>query len=113
MTLQKAASLADLSADVITGVEIAGTKIALYLVEGQPLATSDICTHEECPLSEEGEVVGGDVHCLCHGSKFNIRTGEVIDPPATEPLPASGDFLVITQIGRARGFEYFIDASPS
>ena len=33
--------------------------------------------------------------------------------PATEPLPASGDFLVITQIGRARAFEYFIDASPS
>ena len=101
MTLQKAASLADLSADVITGVEIAGTKIALYLVEGQPLATSDICTHEECPLSEEGEVVGGDVHCLCHGSKFNIRTGEVIDPPATEPLP--------TYAVEVRGQDVFVD----
>ena len=87
MTLQKAAILSDLKPDEITGIEIASTRIALYLVDGQPYATSDMCTHQECPLSEEGEVVGGDVHCLCHGSKFNIRTGEVIDPPAMEPLP--------------------------
>ena len=87
MTLQKAAILSDLKPDEITGIEITGTRIALYLVDGQPYATSDMCTHQECPLSEEGEVVGGDVHCLCHGSKFNIRTGEVIDPPAMEPLP--------------------------
>ena len=87
MTLQKAAILSDLKPDEITGIEISGTRIALYLVDGQPYATSDMCTHQECPLSEEGEVVGGDVHCLCHGSKFNIRTGEVIDPPAMEPLP--------------------------
>jgi hypothetical protein len=38
---------------------------------------------------------------------------KVVHLPAAEPLPDSGDFLVVTQIGRARGFEYFIDASPS
>jgi len=87
MSLQKAANLDDLSADKIVGVDIDGAKVALYLVDGQVLATSDLCTHEECPLSEEGEVVGDQVTCLCHGSKFNIRTGEVLSPPAGEPLP--------------------------
>jgi 3-phenylpropionate/trans-cinnamate dioxygenase ferredoxin subunit len=86
MALQKAASLSDLKEGEITGVEIGEAKVALYLVDGQPLATSGLCTHQECPLSEEGEVVGNEVHCLCHGSKFDIRTGEVIDPPAQEPL---------------------------
>ena len=86
MALQKAVALSDLKAGEIAGVEIGEQKIALYLLDGQPFATSDICTHAECPLSEEGEVVGDDVHCLCHGSKFNIRTGEVVDPPATDPL---------------------------
>lgn len=87
MAFQKAANLADLSADKIVGVEVAGAKIALYLVDGQAMATSDVCTHEQCPLSEEGEVAGDEVSCLCHGSKFNIRTGEVLNPPAVEPLP--------------------------
>jgi nitrite reductase/ring-hydroxylating ferredoxin subunit len=86
MALQRAISITDLKEGEITGVEIGGAKIALYLVDGEPLATSDVCTHAECPLSEEGEVVGNQVHCLCHGSKFDIRTGEVIDPPAQDPL---------------------------
>jgi len=87
VTLQKAASLTDLKEGEILGVEVSGTNVALYLIDGRPFATSDLCTHEECPLSEEGEVVGSEVHCLCHGSKFNVRTGDVIDPPATEALP--------------------------
>ena len=86
MALQRAASLSELTEGEITGVEIGEAKVALYLVDGQPLATSDICTHLECPLSEEGEVVGNEVLCLCHGSKFDIRTGEVVAPPAQEPL---------------------------
>ena len=86
MAFQRAASLTDLKEGEITGVEIGEAKVALYLLDGLLLATSDLCTHEECPLSEEGEVVGNQVHCLCHGSKFDIRTGEVIDPPAQEPL---------------------------
>lgn len=38
---------------------------------------------------------------------------EVVYLKAMDPLPESGDYLVVTQIGRTRAFEYFIDASPS
>jgi 3-phenylpropionate/trans-cinnamate dioxygenase ferredoxin subunit len=101
MAFQKATSLSDLKADEVTGVSIAESSVALYLIDGQPFATSDLCTHEECPLSEEGEVVGNEVHCLCHGSKFDIRTGAVIDPPATEPLP--------TYAVELRGQDVYVD----
>jgi nitrite reductase/ring-hydroxylating ferredoxin subunit len=86
MPFQKAATLGDLSAGNIVGVEVGGTKVALYLLDGQPVATSDLCTHQECPLSEEGDVAGDVVTCLCHGSRFNIRTGAVVESPATDPL---------------------------
>ena len=106
MAIQRAANLSDLAGDTIVGVDLDGVQVALYLVDGRPYATSDLCTHEECPLSEEGEVVGEEVHCLCHGSKFNIRTGEVMDPPATEPLP--------TYAIEVRGQELFVDpAKPA
>ncbi len=86
MPFRRAAGLSDLSADKVTGVELGDTKVALYLVDGKPVATSDVCPHEECLLSEEGEVNGQEVECLCHGSKFNILTGQNTAPPATDPI---------------------------
>jgi nitrite reductase/ring-hydroxylating ferredoxin subunit len=103
MTLHKAASLSELKPGEITAIELNGRKIALYLLDGQPFATSDLCTHEDCPLSEEGDVVGKEVHCLCHGSRFDIQTGEVLEPPAVEPLP--------TYPVELRGEDVYLDLS--
>ncbi len=64
MAFQKAASLADMKEGEVNGVVVGEARVAIYLVDGQLLATSDLCTHAECPLSEEGEVVGNEVHCL-------------------------------------------------
>ncbi len=50
------------------------------------VAFDDTCTHEECPLSD-GELDGTVVVCPCHGSEFDIRTGDVLTPPALDPLP--------------------------
>lgn len=38
---------------------------------------------------------------------------DVVHLRAVDPLPQSGDYLVITRMARARAFEFFIDASPS
>jgi 3-phenylpropionate/trans-cinnamate dioxygenase ferredoxin component len=27
------------------------------------------------------------VTCPCHGSQFDVTTGQVLNPPATEPVP--------------------------
>jgi Rieske Fe-S protein len=40
------------------------------------------------------------INCDCHGSKFSITDGSVVNPPATEPLAAktvtmAGDTLTV------------------
>lgn len=61
-------------------------------------AFSKICTHQGCPVAE---VSDGAIKCDCHGSKFSIKDGSVLQPPADAPLEEakvtqSGANLVIS-----------------
>ena len=70
-------------------VQVNGQKIGLWNVNGTIYALGDICTHEECDLTDGGEVVMGDrLECPCHGAQFNVRTGAVLALPAPDALPA-------------------------
>ncbi|UQA96097.1 Rieske (2Fe-2S) protein [Streptomyces halobius] len=42
------------------------------------------CTHAGCVLTEIEKKQGT---CPCHGSRFDVTTGEVIQGPASDPLP--------------------------
>ena len=66
--------------------DVSGAEIAVARVEGQLYAFSDICTHRHCNLANGGEIDGTTIECECHGSQFDMKTGEVINPPATEAL---------------------------
>ncbi len=59
--------------------------IAIANVGGTLHAFDDICTHKQCSLSE-GDLDGTTIECPCHGSQFDVRTGEVVNGPATEPV---------------------------
>jgi nitrite reductase/ring-hydroxylating ferredoxin subunit len=59
--------------------------IAVANVDGDLHAFDDVCTHQQCSLSE-GEVDGTVVECPCHGSRFDILSGEVEEGPAVEPI---------------------------
>jgi 3-phenylpropionate/trans-cinnamate dioxygenase ferredoxin component len=61
-------------------------RISVARVDGH-LYAFDLCTCAEqaCPLSG-GLLTGTTVMCQCHGSRFDITTGAVINGPATEPL---------------------------
>ena len=48
-------------------------------------AFSAVCTHQGCIVST---VSDGTIDCPCHGSKFSIKDGSVVNGPATRPLPA-------------------------
>ena len=52
--------------------------------EGEYKAFSSVCTHSGCTV---GGVSDNVISCPCHGSQFDAATGEVIQGPASEPLP--------------------------
>ena len=80
-------------------VDVDGEPVAIFHVDGNFYATSDVCTHEEASLSE-GELEGEVVECPLHGARFNVRTGEVKSLPAvvrlkTYPVRIVGDALEV------------------
>lgn len=60
-------------------------ELAIARWEGSVYATSNYCTHLDCLLSS-GTVVDDGLGCSCHGSVFDLESGEPIFPPATEPI---------------------------
>lgn len=62
-----------------------GLEICLARNHGKPYAVSNTCTHMACLLSA-GKVVEDGIGCSCHGSIFDLDTGEAIYPPATKPI---------------------------
>lgn len=73
-------------------VPVGGGKIftAEKVVVTQPTAGdfkgfSAVCTHQGCPVSK---IEGEDIVCTCHGSKFSIKDGSVVNGPATKSLSA-------------------------
>jgi len=54
---------------------------------GEFHAFSAVCTHAGCTV---GSVSGGTINCPCHGSRFNITNGSVVNGPAASPLPPVG-----------------------
>jgi 3-phenylpropionate/trans-cinnamate dioxygenase ferredoxin subunit len=54
--------------------------------DGELHAISDICSHGQVSLSD-GEIEGCTVECWLHGSRFDLRTGKPLSPPAVRPVP--------------------------
>ena len=60
-------------------------------------AFSAICTHQGCMVGS----VDKTIDCPCHGSKFSITDGSVVETPASSPLAAvnvtvTGGSIVLT-----------------
>ncbi|WP_129339012.1 non-heme iron oxygenase ferredoxin subunit [Cellulomonas endophytica] len=53
---------------------------------GEWHAISDVCSHGAVSLSE-GEVEDCSVECWLHGSRFDLRSGAPLSPPAVRPVP--------------------------
>ncbi|MFM8445875.1 MAG: non-heme iron oxygenase ferredoxin subunit [Actinomycetota bacterium] len=85
-------------------VTLGDKDVCVVRVNEEVFAVADICSHAEASLSE-GEVSGEKIECWLHGAEFNLRTGEAMTPPATEPLEVyevkrDGDSVTIQERGR-------------
>lgn len=59
--------------------------IGIFKVGGALFALDDTCTHGQASLCA-GFVEDGKIECPYHGALFDIRTGEALTMPATEPV---------------------------
>ena len=82
----KVAETKDAQASQMIAAEVNGEKVCIANVEGRYYAIGNVCTHMGGPLAE-GKLEEHVVQCPWHGSRFDIRTGEVVRPPAIRPEP--------------------------
>jgi nitrite reductase/ring-hydroxylating ferredoxin subunit len=62
-----------------------GEEVAIFNVDGQFYATTDVCSHDEASLAD-GELFGHVVECPLHGARFDVRTGKALSLPAVYPV---------------------------
>jgi 3-phenylpropionate/trans-cinnamate dioxygenase ferredoxin subunit len=100
MTFQKVCTTSEVPTDDALGVTVGPLDLAIAREGDEFFAVQDLCSHAAVPLSE-GEVTDCSVECWLHGSRFDLRTGKPIGPPATEP--------VATFAVEVRGDDVYVD----
>ena len=81
----KVASISEIPAGEMKIIEIDGQEIAIANLNGEFVAFQNECTHRGGPLGE-GILIGDVVECPFHAGQFNVRSGEVVSAPPTEPI---------------------------
>jgi len=77
-------------------VDFEGERVLVARVDGNWFAIGGICTHEYAHL-DEGDLFDYEIICPKHFASFDVRTGEVLGPPAESPVPV---FEVIVVNGK-------------
>ncbi len=61
--------------------------VGVFNCAGRYFAMGDICTHAHAQLHEGSlDRVRCTIECPLHGAEYDLRTGNVLTPPATEPI---------------------------
>jgi 3-phenylpropionate/trans-cinnamate dioxygenase ferredoxin subunit len=95
------ASVAELTEGmVLQRVRPSGDAVCLVRHKGEISALSDICTHQHFSMSLGDLLEDGTLQCAWHGARYDCRTGEVRQVPATSPLPVfqvrlAGDTILV------------------
>ena len=99
---ERVASTTDLTDCQMMTVLVGGKKVVLAMVDGQFYATSARCPHWGGPLPE-GRLCGPRLLCPWHKATFDVRSGDLLEPPALDGIVA---FRV-----RVDGDDVYVDRS--
>jgi 3-phenylpropionate/trans-cinnamate dioxygenase ferredoxin subunit len=81
----RVADTSDVTEGLVIAVEINGLPVALARSDGCVYAFEDRCSHQDCLLST-GIVSDSTIECEHHGAVFDLASGDVLLPPALEPI---------------------------
>jgi nitrite reductase/ring-hydroxylating ferredoxin subunit len=90
------ATAAEVREGQLLSVLVNGGQVVAGRVDGQLYAIDGVCTHQYADLKNE-RMEGRTVICHFHGSRFDIRTGSVVCPPATKSV---GSYRISVDEGR-------------
>jgi len=67
--------------------EVTGAGIIVFNLDGELYALENMCSHEAFELSYgEFDPAAGNIECILHGARFDVRDGRALSPPAYEPV---------------------------
>ena len=66
-------------------VDVDGTEVAVFKLDGSFYAIEDVCTHDGAEIAS-GELDGDEIICPRHGARFCIKTGAFKTAPAYEDI---------------------------
>ena len=81
----KIGNVSDVADGQMRAFDVDGTQVSVANSGGQLYAFDDTCTHMGCSLAN-GELDGTTVTCPCHGSQFDVTSGDVLRGPAQRPV---------------------------
>ena len=87
MDFVRVGSLAEIPEGELRAFDLPSGRIAVAHVEARMYAFADECTHAGCALSDgDFDDRAATVTCACHGSVFDVETGEPVEGPAQDPV---------------------------
>jgi 3-phenylpropionate/trans-cinnamate dioxygenase ferredoxin subunit len=81
---EKVAEVSEVPAGSVKVVKAGGIDVMLANVDGMFYALPNRCTHAGGPLGR-GKLKENVVQCPLHGSRFDVRTGAIVNGPARVP----------------------------
>jgi len=76
-----AMKVSDLAEGSMAALDVKGVHVLLAKIGGEVSAVAGICTHEATDLGL-GFMIEDRVVCPLHLSQFDLKTGQVLSPPA-------------------------------
>ncbi len=81
----RVASVAEFKVDEVRVVDVDNVMVAVFNLDGEFIAIEDVCPHDGSEIAS-GCVKNGILECPYHGATFDLRSGDVLTPPAYDPL---------------------------
>ena len=95
----EAATVDDVPESGVLCLEVEERFVVIVRIDGQYYCLDDVCTHDGGTLGD-GPLVDGCLECPRHGARFDVKTGDAVTMPATEPTSShevmvTGDTIMV------------------